>query len=471
MVNWIIILGIFYILVLVYLSLRSKKRNKTAKDFMLGGGKVGLFIGFMSFSATLFSTFTLMGMPDFFRNHGIGAWVFLAFSDAVMIFFLIYFSIYLRRRVRKSGFYGIAGFLRNSYGTRFASWVYFIGIFFFLIPYVSIQIRGIAIFLNSAFPLFMPYWGWAIFMVVLMLLYSETGGLRAIMYADVLQGTILLIIVWLVARNCVDYFGGVRDMFTSIEQINPELLSVPGPKGLFSIQFLISSVLVILFIPVTQPQLTTRIVIMKDIRATHKMAVAVGVFAILIILPTLAIGFYGVSKYADKNTADFLTSVLLSDQTAFMAAATIIGLVAAALSTSDSQIFAMGSEFRSLWRENANVPLWKIKAAIIFFASAALLFSIISGDQLVMIGRLSFAGTSLLGPMVLAGIFLKQKPGIENVISAFVALVIFITAQTGALPTKWLGMQLEMVLLFILVIIASISALVRHGITPAESAS
>ncbi len=460
MTTWMAILGIAYVGLLVTLSLNSRKQNKSTEDYMMGGGKIGLFIGFMSFSATLFSTFTIMGMPDFFRNHGIGAWIFLAFSDAVMVFFLIFFSLHLRRKVHKEGFTGVAGLMRNSYGTSLAAYIYFAGIFLFLIPYVSIQIRGIAIFLNAAFPTFLPYWGWAIGIVVLMLFYSATGGLRAILYADVVQGTILLVIVWVVAWGCVQYFGGVQEMFSTIGETNPQLLSVPGPKGLFSIQFLVSSALVITMLPVTQPQLTTRIVIMKNIKSTHTMAFSVGVFAMLVILPTMALGFYGAAKYGDLATADFLSNVLLNDQTAFLAAATIIGLVAAALSTSDSQIFAMGNEFRSL--AGKNVSFWKVKASIYFFAAAALIFSIFSGDQLVLLGRLSFAGTSLLGPMIMTAIFSKQKPHIINVYLALVALVIFLVAQAGFIPNKWLGLQVEMVLLVFLAVVAWVSVRLRR---------
>ena len=455
MITWMIILGTAYVGLLVFLSLNSRKRNKSTEDYMMGGGKIGLFIGFMSFSATLFSTFTLMGMPDFFRNHGVGAWIFLAFADAVMVFFLLFFSLHLRRKVHKEGFTGVAGLMRSSYGTPLAAYIYFAGIFLFLIPYVSIQIRGIAIFLFAAFPTFLPDWGWAIMIVVLMLFYSATGGLRAILYADVVQGTILLIIVWLVAWGCVNYFGGVGEMFTTIERVKPELLSVPGPNGLFSAQFLVSSVLVIMMLPVTQPQLTTRIVIMKNIKSTHTMAFSVGVFAMLVILPTLALGFYGAAKYGDLSTPEFLSNLLLNDQTAFMGAATIIGLVAAALSTSDSQIFAMGNEFRSL--AGKNVAFWKVKASIYFFAAAALIFSIFSGDELVLLGRLSFAGTSLLGPMILTAIFSKGKPGKENVFMALVALVIFLMAKAGWLPGLWFGLQVEMVLLVLLAVGAVVS--------------
>ena len=89
MLNWLITLGVLYVSVLIFLSLKSKKAIHTANDFMLGGAKIGLVLGFMTFAATLFSTFTMMGMPDFSRKNGVGAWIFLTFSDAVMVFFII----------------------------------------------------------------------------------------------------------------------------------------------------------------------------------------------------------------------------------------------------------------------------------------------------------------------------------------------------------------------------------------------
>ena len=145
----------------------------------------------------------------------------------------------------------------------------------------------------SAFPDFIPVWGWSIGIVFVMLIYSELGGLKAIIYADSLQGTLLLIVVWIVAFNCLNEVGGWNELFESVANVNRDLLSTPGPKGLLSPQFLIASALAILMIPVTQPQLSTRLVIMKNYNALKRMATAVGFFAMLVILPTIIIGMYG----------------------------------------------------------------------------------------------------------------------------------------------------------------------------------
>lgn len=457
MTFWLIILAILYLAMLAFLSLRSRSKNKSVDDFMLGGSNIGLLLGFMTFSATLFSTFTLMGMPDFFRNHGVGAWIFLAVSDAGMVFLIVWFGFHIRNKVAGKGFRGVSGLLNTCYKNKWAGYVYFIGIFLFLIPYVAIQIRGISIFLQAAFPEFLPSWGWATMIVGVMLLYSETGGLKAIMFADVMQGIMLMVVVWIIAFFCIEYMGGVGEMFQAVETSNEALLSTPGPQGLFTFQFLVASFLVILMLPVTQPQFTTRIIIMRDIRSTHLMAVAVGIFAILVILPTIPIGLYGALRYADASTAEFLSQVLLFDQLDFIAAAAIIGLIAAALSTSDSQIFAMGSELRSLLPGDERKVLFKTKFGIVFFAIAALIFSIISSDQLVMLARVSFAGTSLLGPMVLAGILAKESPGPTIIFATALGILIFIGSLVEIVPAAVGGIRVDLLLLLLLALIAIVS--------------
>jgi len=141
MIKWLIILGIIYLAVLFTMALISRRKNKSSEDFIFAGSNIGLLLGFMSFAATLFSTFTLMGMPDFFRTHGIGAWMFLAFSDGVTVFFILFFGYRLRKKVAEKGFNGISSLLQDCYENKWAGYVYFTGIFLFLIPYTSIQIR------------------------------------------------------------------------------------------------------------------------------------------------------------------------------------------------------------------------------------------------------------------------------------------------------------------------------------------
>jgi len=457
MSTWFIIFGVIYIIILAFIGLRSWQRTKSAEDYILGGSRLGTLIGMMTFAATLFSTFTLMGMPDFFRTHGIGAWIFLAISDAAMFFFILWFGYHLRKRAREGSYQGVAGLMSNLYKTKWAGYVYFVGVFLFLVPYVAIQIRGIAIFLNAVFPEALPAWGWSTLIVVLMLSYSEIGGLRAIIYNDVIQGTILLLVLWVIAIGCVQSFGSVSNLFAEVKAFNPELLSVPGPQGLLTTQFLFASFLAIVLIPVTQPQVTTRLVIMRSNKTLHSMAVGLGIFAFLVLLPTIAIGLYGALNYTGNTSSEFLSGVLLYEQLDWIAAIVIIGLLAAATSTADSQIFALGSELRSMLKVKEEHKMKYTRFTILFFAVAALVFSVLSSDQLVLLARVSFAGTSILAPLILSGIFHKKQPPVWILPFTALGVGLFILSLTGIIPSTYSGIRLEILILFTLFSLMALS--------------
>jgi SSS family solute:Na+ symporter len=253
-------------------------------------------------------------------------------------------------------------------------------------------------------------------------------------------------------------------MFEQVKEVNEALLSTPGPKGLFTPQFLIASFFAILLIPVTQPQVTTRLVIIKNNRTLFHMAVGLGIFTALVLLPTIVIGLYGAVKYGDLATSDFLAKVLLHEQPDILAAVVVVGLLAAATSTADSQLFALGSEFRSFILVKRKSPLFVTRLVILSFGMAALIFSIISSNQLVLLALASFKGTSLMAPMVFAGIFAKRKPGIEIPLATAVALMLFLASLAKWVPGKIGFLQLDLFLLMSLGILTLISVGIRSRV-------
>jgi len=458
MKTWIFIFfGIFFAL-LAFASWKSYRRNRSAEEFMLAGKSIGPILGFLTFSAALFSAFTFMGMPDFFRNHGIGAWTFLAFSDGVMVFFILWFGYQLRKKAKEHNFQGVAGLMVSSYGTKWAGVAMFTSAFIFLIPYVAIQIRGISIFLEAAFPGMLPSWVWALIMVVMMLVYAEIGGLKAIVYSDAIQGLILLLVIWLIGSTCIAAFGNVPDLFRAVEDVNAELLSTPGPKGLFSWQFLLGSMIAVVMIPVTQPQLTTRLVVIKDLASMKKMAYAVGIFAILVIVPTIFIGMYGAVKYPGVAASEFLSQTLLFDQAAPVAALAIVGLFAACLSTTNAQIFALGNELRSLLPGEEKKVMRITRISLFFFAAVVMVFSTLMSDELALLARVSFTGTAMMAPIVLMAVIGKRRPPKAVIIVSSMALVTYLLSLAGVVPEHIGTLRLDLFLyLFLIVSVLLIS--------------
>lgn len=446
MTFWIWVFGAAYVVLLVLASVKSYKKDRSAEDFMLAGSNVGLILGVLTYAAALFSTFTFLGMPDFFRLHGVGAWIFLALSDGVMVFFIVWFGFHIRNKVKQMGFRGVAGLISKSYGNSWAGYVIFASAFLFLIPYVGIQIQGISIFMKAAYPGSLPAWGWSTLIVVVMLLYSEIGGFKAIIYSDAIQGLLLLIVIWIIGASCLHYFGGLDRMFEAIRQVDDKLLSTPGPKGLLTTQFLLASLIAIVLIPVTQPQFTTRIVVMKSTKSVHYMAVSLGVFAMLVITPTLFIGFYGAEKYAGVGRDEFFARAFLYDQPGFVAALAVIGLIAAGLSTTNAQIFVLGSELRGLLKGSEKSVMLKTKIGIFVFSVIALVFSLQVTNQIALLARVSFAGTGIMGPMILLGVLSDRKISPVVIYLSAAGLAVFLLSLMGLLPSVVLGLRMDLLL-------------------------
>jgi SSS family solute:Na+ symporter len=442
--SWLIVFTILYVFALVLIVRASKSKNSGFKEYLLGG-KIGVIVGFLTFSATLFSTFTLMGMPDFFRTHGVGAWIFLGVTDTAMAFIVLRFGLSLREKYNHNNYLNVSSIIVDNYGNKFSKYVYWSGIFIFLIPYVAIQIKGIADFLGSSGLLSLPPFFWGLILTIIIVLYSSLGGFRAIVLSDTLQGIILFIATIIIGAVCIHKIGGINSMFDKINEINPQLLSTPGPKKLFTYQYLISSFIVISIMPISQPQLFTRIVLIEDKRF-KSMVIATGIFAFLIILPTIFIGLYGAILYPDHSDSEFWYFTLIRDQPNVLSGLIIVGLFAAAMSTADSQLFALQSE---VLRKQEKINFLS-KLPIVFFAALALVLATISHQELVILARYSFAGTALLVPLILAGVFTKKKLGMVIPIAILLSLLVYlisISSKGSIIPNEFLKLRLDILLL------------------------
>lgn len=184
----------------------------------------------------------------------------------------------------------------------------------------------------------------------------------------------------------------------------------------------------------------------------HQMAVAVGTFAMLVIFPTIIIGLYGAINYPDANVSDFIGSVLLNDQAGVVAAASIKGLFAAAMSTSDSQLFALGNELRGLMGKKENTSLMPTKIASVSFAISALIFSLVSSDQLVLLARMSFDGTAMMGPLVILAIVSKKLQGWFMILMSGIGLGFYILSEAGIIQNTVENIRMDLFLMIVLAI-------------------
>ena len=154
---------------------------------------------------------------------------------------------------------------------------------------------------------------------------------------------------------------------------------------------------------------------------------------------------YGAINYPDSSAGEFWVNTLVNDQPEIIGALAVVGLLAAAMSTADSQLFALESEVSPTIQTHSFRKL-----PILIFAIMAFGLAVLSSSELVLLATVSFAGTSLLAPMILLAVLSKDgehPPLLIPVICGVSLLIYLVSLLSGFVPQVIFGYRLELLLL------------------------
>jgi Na+/proline symporter len=195
MLDWLVV-GLFLSFV-ASLAVWVKFSQKGRRDFFLASRSMGWFVVMFSTFATLFSTVSFISVPGEGYKNGLMTFLtqpvlLLAYPVAIALFLRFYLSL---------GSFTIFEYLENRYNPvlrYYSSMVFCLGR----------VIYGGAV-LYAASKLFHGMTGWDERLVVLCvgtftLAYCITGGMKAVLMTDVLQGFILLISIAVVSYVILD---------------------------------------------------------------------------------------------------------------------------------------------------------------------------------------------------------------------------------------------------------------------------
>jgi len=441
---WIVV-GLFILLLYDYFIARKAKgvARKSLEEFFIAGRRMGWIISFLTFSATLFSAFTLVGMPGYFYTHGIGSWVFIAFADTFMALMIPLIGYKLWKIGKELGYITPAQFLGERFESKPLLLLVVIIQFVFLLPYMSIQAIGIGKLLESATGGTIHYLLGVTIALLMTILYLESGGMRAVAWTDAVQGILLFIGGYGIALYFLfTHFGSASELFQAIRGVEPLLLSVPGPKGLFTYPMMISFFIMIATMPATQFQLTTRYFIAKNPMVLKRMMISTAFFASLVLVPPLILGLGAKVVWPSLKSGDMVLGRVLGELAPPLAALGVIAVFSAALSTIDSQLLLLSSLFtKDVYAEikerdeRKNLKIGRIVIGILIVI--IFLISLNPPHLIVQLSILSFAGTLQLLPTVIGALYWRRASSKGAILSIVTGVLILVTFQ-WILPQKLL---------------------------------
>lgn len=192
--------------------------NKTGKDYFLGGKSFGWFPLSLSTAATQLSAISFISAPAFVGMKAGGGLQWLTYEFAVPLA-MLFLMLFLIPPMYKSGIVSVYAFLekRFSASTRvLLSLVFQVSRAFG----TSVMIYTVALILSSVMGI--PIWQTICIIGFVTLIYSLQGGMKAVVYGDMIQMIILVAGMGFCFYYGLSYLGG-WDSF--IEQVDRDRLT------------------------------------------------------------------------------------------------------------------------------------------------------------------------------------------------------------------------------------------------------
>lgn len=181
-----IIIG--YFLVIIIIGIFVSRKTKSGEDLFLAGRSLGwIAIGFSLFASNISST-TLIGLSGDAYRTGISVANYEWMAAVVLVIMAVFFiPYYIKSRITT-----IPEFLENRFDVRSRKYFSVVTIFLSIVVDTAGGLYAGALVVQVFFPE-IDIWYTIVGLGIFAGLYTAAGGLKAVVYTDVLQAIVLLI--------------------------------------------------------------------------------------------------------------------------------------------------------------------------------------------------------------------------------------------------------------------------------------
>ncbi|MBE8539680.1 sodium:solute symporter family transporter [Geoglobus acetivorans] len=414
--NSFIALVLFYAVAGTAIAIYARKHGfKDDADYYIAGRNVGGIVSALTYAATTYSAFMMVGLVGLSYASGVGAYGFEMFYLVGTLMLLSYYAPKIWRLSREYDAVSPAELVGKRFGEKTAMAIAIVSLIA-LIPYTSSQLIGVSLILEKMAGISF-YTGLAI-SAILIALWAFIGGLRGVAWTDALQGVIMLLAAFL----AIGYFFSLNPGFTGEVAKLGDLMQVPNK--IWTPQLFIKLTVPWFFFALTNPQVFQRLFIPKDDRALKRMVVYFGAFGLIYTVIVTLIGL-NLRVMAENGMfplikdRDMVMPALLSIMPEWMSLILALSILAAAITTANSIILSLSSMVsRDMFRNP-----FAGRASIVVLTIAVALFASTRPSYIV---ELSVMSSSLLLstlPLVIALVHTEYRRGIEALVAGFIVAI------------------------------------------------
>lgn len=422
---------LYFVVVLaigIYFFVVSKSGGE--KEYFLGGRSMGPWVAALSAQASDMSAWLLMGLPGSILAFGFGqAWIGIGLALGTALNWIFVAKRLRNFSVAANDSITIPQYLSNRFATKspvlqIVSAVIFL--VFFTIYVASSFVAGTSVF-TTVFSGLSEQTAMLIFAAII-LAYTFLGGFKAVCWTDFFQGMLMLIAllaVPIVAYLFVDMDPAALSNVFSYTDTNGEVVKCVFTADFFSADWKeIVSGLAWGLGYFGMPHILVRFMSIKDAKTVKKSATIAIVWVVLALAAVIVMAYFGRMIVGaelltqGKQSLVFINLARLLFPT-FIAGLLMAAIIAASMSTADSQLLVASSSFTSdiykpVFRKNASEKevLWVGRIVVLIVAIVAYFIASSkgSGAQAIMnMVENAWAGFgSAFGPVIILSLFWKR---------------------------------------------------------------
>ncbi|MDD6077654.1 MAG: sodium/proline symporter, partial [Clostridiales bacterium] len=432
----------------VYFFFKDRKQEGE-KEYFLGGRNMGGWVAALSAGASDMSAWVLMGLPGSIYLYGVGkVWIAVGLLIGTVCAWIFVAPRLRRYSIRANDSITIPQFLTNRFlsknkGLQIISALVFVVVY---CVYSASSISACGTLFNTVIG--MDKQTAMIIATAIILLYVFLGGFNAVCWTDFFQGLLMLgalmlaPIIALFAMNAADFIApavNVTENYYSLlsggsfdKQSLMDILSGLGwGLGYFGM-----------------PHILVRYISIKSEHEMRKSQIIGSSWTTLILIMSCVVGIVGRKFLGDGLEDQSLVFVTMVRKVfpAFIAGILLSAILAAAMSTADSQLLASSSAFASdiykpVMRKNASdhEMLWAGRIIVVVISVVA--FFIANSPNcggIMALVECAWAGFgSAFGPVILLALYWRRLTYSGAVAGVTVGFVVdalwyaFLSTPTG----------------------------------------
>lgn len=465
----LIIICVYLGLLLTLGMLASRLFTGTKRDYQLASHSIGPFLLLMSLFGTTMTAFALVGSSGEAYKEGIGVYGMLASSSGIihsLCFFVI--GVKLWSLGKHNGYSTQIQFFRDRLESNSIGLLLFPILVGLVIPYLLIGVISAGGVIETitagppnkpelgAIPYFtstnggVPRQLGALVICAVVLVYVFFGGMRGTAWANAFQTVVFMVLglvtFYVLADKLASKVGESGTLFENLRLLAGEIPESKATRSEMSQTKFFTYMLIPLSVGMF-PHLFQHWLTAKSAHTFKLPVVAHPIFIMIVWVPCVLIGVWAASGIipvppaVDDNPNRVLVFLVKSQTTPILSGLLVSGILAAIMSSLDSQFLCIGTMFSTDIvghyvghdRVGDRAQVLTTRLFIIGIVAVTYFFSLFEPRSVFALGIWCFSGFASLFPLVFAALYWRglTKAGAYACVLTTIATWLYLFSQSG----------------------------------------